>query len=457
MSIQRLTSTDLTFLRLETPEWPCHFGGLAVLEGAQLLDDSGNVRLEEICRRLEPRLVRDLRQRVQYPGLLRGRPLWVDDHHFAIERHVHQIEVRAPGGTRELLDTATRCYERPLDRSKPLWELWFLTGLADNRIGMLLKVHHAVADGHSAVAIMGSLFDVEPDAPDPDPASWTPEPMPTARQVLADNINTKLHSLVNAIGALARPRQLVAWWRAAIWVTMGGLGKGAAPASPLNRRVGVGRRVCFDEMPLQAMRNLAHAHDGKINDVVLALFAGGVRRLLQSRGEPVSGVALITGLSASLRSDADDGEIDNRVGTIVLPLPVWEPAPHRRLDLVVETTSAAKADQLPAVTMGFLAGLAATPLGRFYTAHQRATNVIVTNVAGPPIPMYLLGARTSMVIPIMQLLGNIGLTLCAFSYAGKMFMVVTGDAGGFPDLDVLMEGIAGEWDSLAGVLQSDPS
>ena len=171
---ERLTSTDLLFLRLETASWPCHFGGFAVLDGEALLDDLGHLALDEIRERLDGRSthVPDLRQRLHHPGLLGGKPVWVDDSEFAIENHVHSVTVE--GGDAGLLDTALEIYSRALDRSRPLWELWLFTGLGENRVGFLLKLHHAVADGLAAVAILGSLFDRDPDAPEPAPAQWTP-------------------------------------------------------------------------------------------------------------------------------------------------------------------------------------------------------------------------------------------------------------------------------------------
>ena len=151
------------FLRFESPEWPCHFAGLAVVDGAALVDEAGRLRLDELTDRTRRRLasVPQLRRRLHFPGMLRGGPLWVDDARFDIRQHIHEATVDAPGGDTELLELAARIDERQLDRARPLWELWFLTGLRDGRIGVLLKLHHCVADGLAAVGLMGSLFDVD--------------------------------------------------------------------------------------------------------------------------------------------------------------------------------------------------------------------------------------------------------------------------------------------------------
>jgi diacylglycerol O-acyltransferase / wax synthase len=176
--LARLTSMDRIYLHDENAAWPCHFGGLAVLDGMALRDASGQLRLGEIRDQLNRRLARvpDLRQRVYFPAPSRDGPLWVDDDRFAIEHHLHETVVESPGGEAQLLEAAARLYAGLLDRTRPLWELWFLTGLGDGRVGVLLKLHHSVADGTAAASVMGSLFNPEPDAPDPVSPPWTPGP-----------------------------------------------------------------------------------------------------------------------------------------------------------------------------------------------------------------------------------------------------------------------------------------
>jgi WS/DGAT/MGAT family acyltransferase len=270
--------------------------------------------------------------------------------------------------------------------------------------------------------------------------------MPGSWPLLVDSLSGKIHTLRDAIAALSHPLRLLRQVRAFAVMTRRYFDKEAAPASSLNRPVRPGRLIRLLRLDVAKMREAAHACDGKINDVVLTLWAGGMRRLLKRRREPVAGVELISGMPVSLRSDAT---IDNQVGTMVLALPIWMDDPSDRLRLVACRTRTAKAEQRPAAIMGYMAGLAATPIGKYYTTRQRASNVIVTNVMGPSVPVYVLGARILEILPIIELVGNIGLTLCAFSYSGEMFMVVTADATAFPDLEVLMEGMEQDWDTLA--------
>jgi WS/DGAT/MGAT family acyltransferase len=304
---------------------------------------------------------------------------------------------------------------------------------------------------------MGSLFDVEPNAPDPVAAPWTPEPIPSGWWLLADNLASKVRAVGRGLAVLAHPRRVVSGARALVQVTRRIVGQKAAPRTSLNKVVQAGRRIRFLRLDLAAIKEAAHAHDGRVNDVMLDLWSGGLRQLLMSRGERVAGVELISALAVSTRSATDTAAVDNRAGTMVLPLPVGEADPKHRLDLIVRTTQQAKARQLPATIIGVLAGLSLTPIGRYLNLHQRATNVIVTNVVGPPVPMYILGARILQVLPIIQLVGNIGLTLCAFSYAGQVFMVVTADAQGFPDLDVLMDAMDRDWRALISSPMDEPS
>jgi WS/DGAT/MGAT family acyltransferase len=453
----RLSFLDLMFLRVESPAWPCHFGGLAVLdgtalEGTGLLDGSGRLRLDEIAGELERRLARAprLRQRVLFPGPLLGRPLWVDDDRFDIRRHVHQAAVDPPGGDIQLLDAAARICESLLDRNRPLWELWFLTGLAGGRVGVLLKLHHAVADGIAAVSVMASLFDPGPDDPAPATGTWAPRPVPTRRQLLADNLAARREQAGRAAAGLAHPVRLAQAARVLAGVSRQAASPAGAPRTSLNRRVEAGRRIRFLQLDLAAARHVAHAHQGKVNDVVLTVFTGGLRRLLASRAELAPGLELLTTMPASSRAAGGKGNAGNELGAMLLPLPVWEADAGRRLDRIADRTRQAKAGQHPAAAMGLIAWLAATPLGRYYAAHQHAANVEVSNVAGPPAPVSLFGARVLAIVPVVGPVGNLGPVLCAFSYAGQLFLVVAADKRGFPDLDVLLDGMASDARALLG-------
>ena len=447
---RRLTSLDLMFLRFESPEWPCHFAGLAVVDGAALVDEAGKLRLDELTDRTRRRLasVPQLRRRLHFPGMLGGGPLWVDDARFDIRQHIHEATVDPPGGDTELLELAARIDERQLDRARPLWELWFLTGLRDGRIGVLLKLHHCVADGLAAVGLMGSLFDVDAHESDPDPAPRTPEPIPGAWACLIDNLARKSRTALQAAAMLAHPRRLAQAVGVSADLLRQTLGAHAGPPTSLNRPVLAGRRVGFLRLDLSAVKQAARAHHGTVNDVVLDLWTGGLRALLVTRGELVPGLQLVGSQAVSLRSPFDRS-IDNQVGAINLPLPVGEPDARHRLDAMVHSNHRRDGRELSAMTMRILAGLSAFPIARSGSRRQRAVNVRISTIYGPRRPASIFGARILEILPIVRLFGNVGLALCAFSYVGQICLVVTADATRFPDLDTLMDGMDRDWHALA--------
>ncbi|HEU5202919.1 MAG TPA: wax ester/triacylglycerol synthase domain-containing protein, partial [Candidatus Limnocylindrales bacterium] len=327
--IQRLTTVDRMYLHDERRAWPCHFGGLAIVDGSAMKHAAGRLPIEELGDHLGRRLaaIPRLRQRMHAPGLLQGGPLWVDDEDFAIERHVHQATVDAPGDDAQLLETAARIYAGLLDRSRPLWELWLLNGLSDDRVGILVKIHHAVADGSAAVAIVSSLFDLEPEATGRPTARLATAPVPSGRALFADNVTRKSRAVGRLLAAVRHPRPILEALRIFVLVMSRSAGQQGAPRTSLNGVVRAGRRVRFLRFDLTEMKAVAHAHGGKLNDLVLDLWAGGLRRLLLSRGEPVEGIELKVGQAVSLRQASGQEAVDNQTGSIVLPLPLGEADP----------------------------------------------------------------------------------------------------------------------------------
>jgi len=205
--IARLTVSDLSNLRYETPAAPMHIGALVIVEAPALLDADGQLRLNEVRRRIELRLPRVpvLRRRLFRPGLFRGRALWVDEEQFDIARHVREVILSPSAGDAELLEAAERLMGVLLDRTRPLWELWFITQRGRDRIAIVVKLHHAVADGRAAVAMLSSLFDLRADEPDPAPCEWSPEPVPPVWSLLADNVQGKVRAMQQVGRVLAHP------------------------------------------------------------------------------------------------------------------------------------------------------------------------------------------------------------------------------------------------------------
>lgn len=446
-ALERLSST------VADPSAPAYIAGVMILEAGPLLDAAGRVRMREIHDRLGRRLARlpQLKRRASFPGFLQGRPVWVDDAAFALERHVRHGVVDASGGEAEVLRAAERILRAHLDRSQPPWELWFLTGLADGRLAVVLKLHHAIADGLGAVSIMLTLCDVAPDAPDPPISPWKPAPPPSPRALLVDNLAAKATILAGVLRALRHPRQVAALLtdiRRSI--TM----RTQAPATSFNRPIPAPSRsqARVLHMALEPARTAAHLAGATVNDELLAIAAGGLRELLLSRGEQAPSLPLIAMVPVTLRSSAQARALGNQAGFMLVPLPVDEADDLQRLRRIAATTRQAKAEQRPAYfqVLGALSVVSAKVAPSFM-ARQRFMNVIATNVPGPTVPLYLLGARVLDVIPLLSGLlgGNVTVCFCALSYAGHLNLTVIADSTAVPDIDFVLQGMERAWNGLA--------
>ena len=447
--IRRLSRSDTSYLRYETRAAPTQVGALVILDGGPLLDAGGGVRLDEIRGRLERRLTRVpvLRRRLLRPGPFHGRPVWIDDAAFDIAHHVRPVTVSAPGEDQQLMSAVEGLMGVPLRRDRPLWELWVIGGLRDSRLAMLLKLHHSIADGLAAVAMMASLFDLDPSVPDPPAETWDAEPAPQPRELLADAVSARVRAAGRHLRALRHGHAV----REAVQAAGAELARvvraPSAPRTTLNRPVRPGRRIRFIRLDLGEVRAAAHAAGGTVNDVVLTVIAGGLRSLLLERGEAVDR-PLIASVPVSLRRAAEATGLGNAVGTIAVPLDVSEHDARRRLRRIVEETRRAKREQHPEHISAAMDWVAATPLAQRFITRQHLVNLFITNVIGPPVPMYVFGARILDAVPIVSPLGNVAVAFCAFSYAGTLYVVSTADATACPDVDRLAAAIRREWEGL---------
>jgi diacylglycerol O-acyltransferase / wax synthase len=314
--LERLTASDLFMLLWDDYGWPNQIGGLAILDGTTLLDRDGRVRIEAVRRQLEPRvqLVPRFRQLLYRPRRGLGWPLWVDAPCFDLADHLRIHPLPAPADHAQLLQACQELARRPLDRARPLWELWLLPGLPQRRVGAFIKVHHVLADGPAGVAAFGALLDLTADAPTPVAAPWTPTPLPTTGELLGDNLRRRRQQLGRGWSGLAHPgrtlrRARVAWpaWREVFT-------EQRAPQTSLNRQVGADRRLAIIGGRLDLTKQIAHAHQARVNDVVLAAVAGGLRQLLAGRGEPVDRLVLRAMVPISLHHEQPGQARGNQPG-----------------------------------------------------------------------------------------------------------------------------------------------
>src|SRR6266568_1855714 len=386
--LDRLSAQDLSNLRVEARGLPMHVAALAILDGGPLRGPEGLAWLDEVRARIEERLhlAPRLRQVLYQPGLGLGPAVWVGDAGFDIERHVRTRAIAPPGDEAALLDTCVQLNQRPLDRSRPLWELWLLTGLASGDVAMLLRLHHVVADGTAALALFGSMFDLAPDAPSPVAPTWTPAPATMARDLLTDNLH-RHGATLRAVGSpLGHPVQAVRRLQSNAAQLRRLLRASRAPGSSLNRAVGEHRR--------------------------LLLVRGDLQRA--SRAELAPGLRLRAMVPVSMRAQGEADTSGNRVGAMIVPLPVGEPDTIRLLEEIARTTAERKRQPL------FQPGGRGMQRWVHAMAHQRMVNLFTSNLTGPARPAYLAGARMLEAFQIGVIQGNVTIAVGVLSYAGRL-------------------------------------
>jgi WS/DGAT/MGAT family acyltransferase len=450
--LERLTASDLFLLLWEDYGWSTDIGGMAILDGADLLDGEGSVLIDQVRRHLEPRLssVPRFRQVLRRPRLGLGWPLWVDATRFDIAEHVQVRPLSEPADEDDLLRAAQDLAGRPLVPSRPLWELWLLPGLPGRRVGAFLRMHHVIGDGASAMAAFGALLDLTADPPTPVTRSWAPSPAPTPAQLVRDNVVRRRRELGRALAGLAHPRATVRMARQVLPAWREVLTEAPAPATSLNVPVSPDRRFAVIRADLATTRQVARTHDAKVNDVLLTVVAAGLRELLHSRGEEVQ--ALDQRAMVTITSPPGERAGGNKPGWMMVPLPLGEPDNVRRLEAITIQTAARKRLARPEAGSGvfrFVAGQRAW-YRRF--ARQRSVNLVVSNVPGPPTPLYLAGARVLEMFPSMPTMGNLTLVVAALSYAGQLNITAVADARHCADVEVFAQGVRTALDDLTHTL-----
>jgi WS/DGAT/MGAT family acyltransferase len=449
----RLSGLDASFLALERVETPMHIGSLAILEGGPFFDDDGRFRIADVRHLVASRLhvIPRFRKRPMAVPFDLGRPIWVDDPRFDVAYHVRLTALPNPGTRAQLLALFERVQTQMLDRTRPLWELWFVEGLEGGNVAVIQKTHHALVDGISGVDVATVLFDFTPEPTIPDAPAWEPEPAPSPLQLLLDTLSENVGEVARVQHAISEaiqfPRrvadQLVELGRSLATLAEGRL---VAPQLSINHPVGRHRRFLGVSVPLDDVKRVREVFGGTINDVVLAGIAGGLARLLEARGELRPGLQLKVMCPVSVRVHEEQLALGNRVSAMIFPLPVGEPDPAVRLAAVRATTAGLK-ERKQAVGASTLVDLtqyaAPTLLGLAARAahHQRFFNVVTTNVPGPQVPLYCMGARMLEAYPMVPLSRNLGLGVAILSYCGSLQIGLLADGDTFADLDVLATGL----------------
>ena len=457
---ERLSATDLVFLELEDANVSMHIGALCVFEGRGLLGRDGRLDMRRMRGFVATALASNprFRQRLAHVPVLE-HPVWIDDAGFDLDAHVRHARLRRPGGEHALRRLASRIMEERLDRDRPLWEMWFVDGLDERRVALLAKFHHCMIDGIAGVGMLASLLRLDRGRRVPRPPAWTPRPAPSEARLLADELARRaalpLDALRGAGELLAHPRHALDTLGAALHDLGAAAGANATAASdtPLNATVGPRRSFAWTRLDLEAVKAVKQRLGGTINDVVLAVVAGAVGRHLRDAGIDPSGLDFRMTMPANVREAGERGEMGNRVGVLTIPLPIAEPDPRRRLRTIVDTTQRLKASgQLHGVEMiAKLSDRIFPPLAGWLAwaaARTRMYNLSVTNVPGPQVPAYLLGARMLAIYPLAFLFSNQALTIALLSYDGGLFWALTADPDAIPDLDAVLTATRDEFELL---------
>jgi len=461
----RLSALDASFLYLEQPTTPMHIGGVAVFRRPRSGFDYERLA-DLIERRLA--LVPRYRQKIKnVPGHL-ARPVWVDDPEFDVSYHVRRSALPKPGTEEQLHELVGRLMSRPLDRNRPLWEVYLVEGLAKNRIAIITKTHHAMVDGVSAMDIGQLILDVTPTPRDTGEDLWLPRPEPGTVQLVLDA----------AAEAVQRPAEVVENVRTAaidavatvrrVGTAVGGLFDAlrtavrAAPGSPLNVPISTQRRFAVARTALEDFKLVRAAHGGTVNDVVLAVVSGALRNWLLSRGEPVIPSTTIRAMApVSVRDASDDGRTapGSKVSAYLVDLPVGEPNAVVRLHHVSHAMRAHKdsgqsvgADvlvRLSEFTPPTMHALGARVANGF---SQRIFNLVVTNVPGPQFPLYAAGARMLEMFAVVPLSKNQGVSIGVTSYDGGVYFGLNADRDAMTDVDGLASMIEESLEELVGTV-----
>jgi diacylglycerol O-acyltransferase / wax synthase len=447
MPTERLTPLDASFLYLERPVMHMHVAGLSVLDPSTRSD--GRLRFEDVERVFAARLhmAPRLRQKVKMVPYGLTLPVWVDDAAFDLDFHLRRAALPSPGGRVELSQQIQRILSRPLDRSKPLWELYVIEGLEDGQVATLMKVHHAMVDGLSGMHLTAALFDLSPEVPDDPPApAWHPDPEPSSQQLLREAAQTvfkhPVQGLMNALETIRRSPPIAALDLNSVWSGFRSiLDMGARPPSGLDVHIGPNRRFAIADAPLQRFKDIKGALGGTVNDAVLTVVGGAMHRLLRDRSEPTRGRTLRVLVPVSVQAGRD-ASLGNRVAPAFVDLPVGAMGAKRRLSMVRDGTAHLK-DSMMAMSADAIIGLGAyAPGGMLAMAARLASrgpwfNLVVSNIPGPPQPMYLAGARLVAQYPSLPLGENSALSIACTSIGGTMAFGLTGDYDGMPDLQRL--------------------
>lgn len=448
---KRLSALDASFLDIETKTAPMHVGTALIFDAKPLSLAHGGLDFARLARYTRQALDTRprYRQRLDWAPVLR-HPVWIDDDRFNINFHLRHTRLAIPGTERVLKRLVGRLFSQHLDRSRPLWELWAVEGLEKRSFALVSKAHHCMVDGIAGVQLLQALLSPNRDSSLREPQPWSPRPAPGPMRLVRDEV---VHRAKGA-RTLARPLpQLVKNLKGVRNVLSSGLRP--STRTPFTEQdISPYRRFDWTTLGLEEAQRIRKAVGGTINDVIVTVTTGAVRRFLLRRGTDVDQmVNFRTVLPLNLRKPAA-GSFTDRIAMLLADLPVDEPDHLRRMQKVIRITRELKQESNQAGGTEIVEEVANVTTKRllselFKTAMRvRTYNLIITNVAGPPFPLYLLGARLRAAYPMVPLMQNQNLGIAIFSYCGALHFGFNADWASFPDIHEFVEDLETAFEEL---------
>jgi diacylglycerol O-acyltransferase len=437
--VERLSGMDASFLYFETPSMHMHVAMTAIFDPSTM---PGGYAFEKVKDFIESRLhlVPPFRRRIVEVPFRLNHPIWVEDPDFDLDYHIRRIGAPSPGGHQELAELAAQIASTPLDRSRPLWELYVVEGLEDGHIGVITKMHHCAIDGVSGAELMVNLFDLDPNGREVEPPEVREaEPIPSDLQMVGHAVASRVRrqaQILPLLGATARTVGTLVSRRRDPEATVGAVPL-TAPPTPWNRAITPHRRMSFTRVSLDDVKKVKNHVGCTVNDVILGLMGGTLRRYLEHH-DALPDTPLVAVCPVSVRSEDQRGEMNNKVSAMFTSLATDVDDPIERLRRIHEVTKGAKEDHnvIGANLLQDWAEHAAPTTfalaARLYSSmnlsdrHRPIHNVVISNVPGPPFPLYYAGAKALYTLPMGPVMEGAGLNITVLSYIDNVdigFMV----------------------------------
>ncbi len=439
---ERLSALDATFLDVENPTAPMHVGAALLFDAKPLTLAHGGLDIERLTRYTKAAVdaIPRYRQRIEWTPAF-GHPVWIDDGRFNMNFHLRHTRLPLPGDERSLKRLVGRLFSQHLDRSRPLWEFWVVEGVENDTFALIVKVHHCMVDGVAGVQLLEALLQVMPNVKEREPLDWKPRPAPSSFELFQEELKHRVDGVRKLTQFMPKVKEN---FRGVTNVLRSGMKP--APRTPFTEQdISPYRRFDWTSFSLDEIKKVKNTLGGTINDVVVATTTAAVRRFLLRRNADVDAMEGFRTLLPVNTRKMGGLSVGNHVAMLLADLPVSEHDPIERLKRVVQITTELKKESNQTGGAELIEEVADLTTKRLVSELYRAAmrlrtyNLIITNVPGPPIPLYMLGAQMKAIYPMVPLMQNQNLGIALFSYNGGLHWGFNADWESFPDVHEFVE------------------